>query len=172
MAARENRERTARNETTVELQSDRELIITRCFDAPVRMVFEAWTSAELVRRWWAPRSHGVTMAGCEADVRVGGKYRYVLRNSEGGEIAFSGEYREIQPPTRLVYTQVFEPMAGAGAVVVTVTFEETGGKTRMISHERYPSKQARDGALASGMEHGLRETLDQLEELVAALGQG
>jgi uncharacterized protein YndB with AHSA1/START domain len=171
MAARESNDRTSRNETTMELQADRDLIITRTFDAPPRIVFDAWTRADLVRRWWAPRSHGVTMAGCEADVRVGGKYRYVLRGKDGVDLAFSGEYRQIEPPSRLVYTQVFEPMAGAGAVVVTVTFEEAGGKTRMVSHERYPSKEAREGALASGMEHGMRETMDQLDELVASLGE-
>jgi uncharacterized protein YndB with AHSA1/START domain len=157
------------NQTTMELVGDRELIITRTFDARPHRVFQAWTDATLVRRWWAPRSRGVAMASCEADVRVGGKYRYVLRRDDGGDLAFSGEYRELTPPSRLVYTQIFEPHPG-DPVIVTVTFEDRAGKTRMVSHELYPSAAVRAAVLESGMEHGMRETMDQLDALVATLG--
>lgn len=157
------------NVTTMELRSECDLLISRTFNAPPRIVFDAWTRADLVKRWWAPSSHRVTIASCEADVRKGGKYRYVLRQASGEEIAFSGEYTDVTPHSRLVYTQVFEPMAAAGAVVITVTFEDQGGKTRLLSHEVYPSKEAREAALAAGMEHGMRETMDQLDVLVASL---
>ena len=156
--------------TTMELQGDRELVITRTFNARPQMVFDAWTRPELVRRWWAPRSHGVSLSACDADVRPGGAYRYVMHRDGEPEMAFSGTYTEVTPPSRLVYTQVFEPMHDAGAVVVTVTFHEHEGRTRMVSHEVYPSAQARAAALSAGMEHGMRETMDQLDELVASLG--
>jgi uncharacterized protein YndB with AHSA1/START domain len=169
MVERKSLERTGKNLTSMELQADRELVIARTFDGPARLVFEAWTKPEFVRRWWAPKSHGVALSVCEADVRVGGSYRYVLRLREGAEVGFSGEYREVAPYSRLVYTQVFEPMAEAGAVMITVQFEEHAGKTRMTSHELYPSKEAREAALSAGMEHGMRETMDQLDELVASL---
>jgi uncharacterized protein YndB with AHSA1/START domain len=153
--------------TSMELRSDREIVITRTFAAPARLVFEAWTRPELVRRWWAPRSHGVSVVSCEADVRAGGRYRYVL-GRQGQELGFSGHYTEVNPPSRLVYTQIFEPAAAAGEVVVTVTFDEHDGRTRLVAHEVYPSKEAREAALASGMEHGMRETMDQLAALLAA----
>ncbi|HEX6038538.1 SRPBCC family protein [Longimicrobium sp.] len=159
----------ARNQTTMELRGDREIVIARTFNGPARTVFDAWTRADLVRRWWAPRSLGVSLVSCDADVRVGGGYRYVLQAREGEPFAFSGRYTEVTPSTRLVYTQVFEPMADAGEAVITVTFEEDGGRTHMVSRERYPSPQARDGAIASGMEVGMRETMDQLDELVESL---
>ncbi|NVJ08918.1 SRPBCC family protein [Myxococcus sp. AM001] len=156
--------------TSVELESDRTIVISRKFNAPARIVFDAWTRADLVKRWWAPKALCVTMASCEADVRVGGGYRYVLRNPDGGEVAFSGQYTEITPPSRLVYTQVFEPMADAGSVTITVTFDERDGKTHMVSRELYPSKEVREAVLASGMEHGLRETMEQLDALVSSPG--
>ncbi len=168
-AGKEN-EVAAMNATTMELRSDREIIITRMFNAPARIVFDAWTKPELVRRWWAPKSHGVVVALCEADIRVGGDYRYVLRQAGGDEFGFSGQYSEVTPHSRLVYTQIFEPMANAGAVIVTVTFDERAGKTYLTSHEMYPSKAAREAALAAGMEHGMRESMDQLDNLVASLG--
>lgn len=168
MVAR-NTESTPTNTTHVELRADRELVITRTFNAPAHLVFDAWTKPELVKRWWAPKSHGVTVVVCDADVRVGGKYRYVLRLDSGDEIGFSGEYSEVTPPSRLVYTQVFEPMAHAGAVMTTITFRALGAQTHLTAHEIYPSKEAREAALSSGMEHGMRETFEQLEELVASL---
>jgi uncharacterized protein YndB with AHSA1/START domain len=155
------------NATAFELRGDREIVMTRAFSAPARIVFDAWTKPELVRRWWAPQSHGVAMAECTADVREGGRYRYVLRGDRVGEIAFSGTYTLVQPYTQLAYSQIFEPMAAAGAAQVTVTFEERDGKTYLTVLSQYPSKQTRDAAVASGMEHGARETMDQLDELLA-----
>ncbi|WP_224246102.1 SRPBCC family protein [Hyalangium gracile] len=157
-----------RNLTTMELKAEREIIISRTFNGPARIVFDAWTRPELVKRWWAPKSHCVEVVGCEADVRVGGKYRYTLRRDTGDQFSFYGEYSELTPHSRLVYTQIFEPFPDS-PVVVTVTLTERNGKTHLVSHELYPSKEAREGALASGMEHGMRETMDQLDELVASL---
>ena len=161
-----NQRKEVMNKTSMELQGDQDIVISRVFRAPPRIVFEAYTKAEFVSRWWAPKSHGATVVECTADVRVGGKYRYVMNVREQGTVAFSGEYREVTPHTKLVYTQVFEPMAGAGAVVATVTFEEVNGQTKFVSHERYPSKEAREAAVSSGMETGMRETMDQLDALV------
>lgn len=165
--------------TSLERVSDRELVTSRTFDAPARIVFDAWTRPELVRRWWAPRSLGVSIVSCEADVRVGGRYRYVLQPPEGPPFAFSGRYREITPHSRLVYTASFDPTASRpaddeslddeAAVVVTVTFDERDGKTHLVARELYPSRAVLDGALASGMERGLRITMDQLDEVVASL---
>jgi uncharacterized protein YndB with AHSA1/START domain len=156
--------------TTLEQTGDRELVITRTFDAPASLVFDAWTRADLVARWWAPKSRGVTLVSCDADVRVGGVYRYVLRTRIGEEIAFSGTYREITRPTRLVYTQIFEPMPGPPAVI-TLTLAEAEGTTRLTAHEVYPSKAVLNMVLASGMEQGMRETMDQLAELLGSLRQ-
>ncbi len=153
-------------DTKMELHGDREIVISRTFRAPPRIVFEAWTDARHVRRWWAPKSRA-EIVEVTADVRVGGEYRYVLR-AHGNEFAFSGEYREVTPPTRLVYTQVFEAFPDSPAII-TVTFEDApGGHTRLVSRELYPSPEAREAALSSGMEDGMREALDQLDELVAA----
>jgi uncharacterized protein YndB with AHSA1/START domain len=158
------------NQTSMELSGDREIVISRTFNGPARLVFDAWTRPELVRRWWAPKSRGVSLVGCDADVRAGGKYRYVLRRSDtGDELGFSGTYTEVTPHSRLVYTQIFEPMASAGEAIITVTFDEREGKTHLVARELYPSKEIRDGVLASGMEDGMRETMEQLEELVASL---
>jgi uncharacterized protein YndB with AHSA1/START domain len=155
------------DKTSVELVGDREILISRTFHAPARILFEAWTKAELVKRWWAPKKLGAEISACEADVRVGGSYRYVTR-CDGNEFAFYGTYSEVTPPTRLVYSMIFEPYPDA-PVTVTVTFEEQGEHTRLVSHEVYPSSEARAAAVASGMEVGLRETMDQLDELAASL---
>jgi len=162
------------NQTSMELKGDREIVIARTFNGPARIVFDAWTRPDLVRRWWAPKSHRVSAVGCDADVRVGGYYRYVLRLENGDQFAFSGKYIEVTPHSRLVYTEIFEPTAsganpGDAAVTVTVTFEEHDGKTNLVSHSLCPSKEVRDTIIASGMEHGMRETMDQLDELVASL---
>lgn len=174
MAARGRADMATANETTLALPGDREIVITRTFNGPPRIVFEAWTRPDLVRRWWAPRSRGASMAACEADVRVGGSYRYVVKLERGGQFAFTGRYIEVAPPSRLVYTEVFEPTAGGAkpddpAVVVTVTFEEQDGRTFMTSRSLCPSKDVRDAIIASGMEHGMRETMDALDALVASL---
>jgi len=168
MAARSS-EVATKHETAMRLEDDREIVIERTFNGPARIVFDAWTRPELVRRWWAPAALGVTMVSCDADVRVGGTYRYVLKPAGAPEFAFSGTYTEVTPPTRLVYTQIFEPMAGAGEVISTVTFEERGGKTHVVSREVYPSAEVRTTVLETGMEHGMRITMDQLDELVASL---
>jgi len=171
---REGSETAMVNRTSVERSSDRELTITRTFNAPPRIVFDAWTNAELVKRWWAPVSLGVTIVSCEADVRVGGRYRYVLKPPKSEAFAFSGTYREVTPYSRLVYTTFFEPgltppKDESEAAVVTVTFEEDGDRTHLVARELYPSKEVLDGAIATGMEVGLRETMDLLDELVETL---
>jgi uncharacterized protein YndB with AHSA1/START domain len=175
MVAKEERsDARSMNRTSMELEGDREIVIARTFNGPARIVFDAWTRPELVRRWWAPKSRRVSMASCQADVRVGGSYRYVLRLDAGNEFAFSGKYREVTPPWRLVYTESFEPTAAGvdpadEGVLVTVTFEEREGKTHRVSRSLCPSKEVRDSIIASGMEHGMRETMDALDELVASL---
>ncbi len=156
-----------KNATTVERKSDRELVVTRAFNGPATIVFDAWTKPELLMRWWAPCSRGVKLISCEVDLRVGGGYRYVFGRDGQKPVAFSGKYMQVERPSRLVSTQIFEPMAAAGEAIVTATFDEKHGKTTLILHQLYPSKESLDGAVASGMEHGMRETFEQLEELIA-----
>jgi uncharacterized protein YndB with AHSA1/START domain len=171
MEARAN-EPAPRNRTTVERTSDRELVVSRTFDGPARIVFDVWTRPELLKRWWAPRSLGVSLFSCEVDLRAGGRYRYVFGRDPKAPMAFSGTFTEVTPCSRVVSTQVFEPMRAAGEAVVTATFEEHGGKTRLVLHQLYPSKESLDGAVGSGMERGMLETFDQLEGLVATLKRG
>jgi uncharacterized protein YndB with AHSA1/START domain len=156
------------NDTVMRLEGDREIVISRTFNAPARLVFDAVTKPELLKRWWAPKSLGVALVQCDADVRPGGTYRYVMQKGNGPLMAFSGTYREESPPARLVYDEIFEPMAALGSAHVSVTFEEHDGKTRYVMRSVYASKQARDGVVASGMEKGMRESMDQLEALVMA----
>jgi len=158
----------ARNETIVERRSDWELIITRTFDAPAHIVFDAWTKPELLRRWWAPKSFGVSLFECEQDLRVRGTYRYAFGRDAKHPEVFSGRYLEVNPPSRLVFTQIYERMPDAGEAVVTAAFEESQGRTRLTLRQLFPSKEALEGALASGMERGMRVTLDQLDALVAS----
>ena len=153
--------------TTVERKSARELIVTRTFNAPARIVFDAWTKPELLKRWWAPKSLGVALFECDSDLRVGGTYRYAFGRDPNHPEVFSGRYIEVKAPERLVFTQLYERMSEAGEAVITATFEESEAGTRLTLHELFPSKQALDGAIASGMEHGMRETFDQLDSLVA-----
>jgi uncharacterized protein YndB with AHSA1/START domain len=160
-------ESTARNETIVKRTSDRELVVTRTFNARAHIVFDAWTRPELLKRWWAPRSFGVSLFECESDLRVGGTYRYAFGRDPKNPEVFSGRYLEVNSPSRLVLTQVYERMSDAGEAVVTATFEESQGRTRLTLHQFFPSKEALDGALAAGMEPGMRVTLDQLDALVA-----
>ena len=152
-----------KNRTTVERTSDRELVVRRTFNAPARIVFEAWTKPELFKRWWAPKSMGMSLRSCEMDVRVGGKYRLEF---EPDAMAFFGTYLEVTPHSRLVWTN---EEGGEGGPVTTVTFEEKRGKTLLVMHELYPSKEALDGAVA-GMEGGMPETFAQLDELLVTLG--
>ena len=154
-----------KNRTTVERKSERELVVTRTFNGPAHIVFEAWTRPELLKRWWAPKSSGVSLLSCEADVRVGGKYRLEFGREGSKAMAFFGRYIEVTPPLRLVWTND-ESDDGA---VTTVTFEEQGGKTLLVMHELYPSKEALDRAIA-GMEGGMREMFEQLDELLVTLG--
>jgi uncharacterized protein YndB with AHSA1/START domain len=166
MDARSESEPTAmKNRTTVERKSERELVVTRTFNAPARIVFEAWTNPKLLTRWWAPKSTGVTLLSCKADVRVGGSYRFEFGHEASKSMAFFGRYLEVTPHSRLVWTND-ESDDGA---VTTVTFEEKAGKTLLVLHELYPSKEALDAAIA-GMEGGMPESFAQLDELLATLG--
>ena len=166
MDARRGSEPTPmKNRTTVERTSEREFAVTRTFDAPARLVFEAWTKAELIERWWVPKSMGVSLVSCEADVRVGGTYRFVFGLDGSKTMAFFGKYLEVKPHSRLVWTN--EEGEG-GEAVTTLTFEEKDGKTLLVLRERHPSKEAVDEAIGFG--EGLRETFGQLDELLVSLG--
>ena len=155
-----------KNLTTVERKAERELVVTRTFNAPARLVFQAWTTPELLKRWWAPKSTGVVLRSCEADVRVGGRYRFEFSHEASTTpMVFFGRYLEVTPHSRLVWTND-ESNDGA---VTTVTFEEKDGKTLLVMHETYPSKEALEATLA-GMENGMPETFAQLDELLVTLG--
>ena len=153
--------------THMELTSDTELVITRTFQAPAEVVFDAFTKPEFVSRWWAPKTRGVSVLSCSAEVKPGGSYRYVLGQGEQVLVTFSGQYIEVDRPLRLVYTQCMEPYPDA--VMVSVRFEQKNGATTLISHERYPSAEVRAMALSSGMEEGMRETFEQLDALLQSL---
>lgn len=147
--------------TTVQRKSDRELVVTRTFDAPARLVFEAWSRPELFKQWWVPKSMGMTLRSCEMDVRTGGKYR--LNFGEGMD--FFGRYIEVTPPSRIVWTN---EEGGENGAVTTVTFEEKGGQTLLVMSELYPSKEALDAA-GTGAADATHETFAQLDELLATL---
>src|SRR3954462_5518080 len=156
-----------KNQTNVERKSDRELVVTRTFNGPARIVFEAWSNPELLKRWWAPKSFGISFISCEADVRTGGTYRFVFGHPASGEpMAFFGKYIEVTPPSRLVWTN---DEGGEGGAVTTVTFEERGGETLVVMHDLYPSKEALDAAIDSGSTSGFGETFEQLDELLVTL---
>jgi uncharacterized protein YndB with AHSA1/START domain len=156
-----------KNRTTVERKSGSELVATRTFDAPARIVFEAWTTPELFRRWWVPKAFGLTLLSYEADVRVGGGYRLVFSHPAAPEpVAFFGTYLEVTPHSRLVWTN---EEAGDAGQVTTVTFEERGGQTLLVVHDLYPSKEALDEAIASGATGALPEQFEQLDELLVTL---
>jgi uncharacterized protein YndB with AHSA1/START domain len=160
-----------KNETGIERTSDRELVVTRTFNGPARIVFDAWTKPELLKRWWTPKSFGVSLFECVSDLRAGGTYRFAFGRDPKNPEVFSGHFKEVNPPSRLVFTQIYERLRNAGEAVITVTFEENKGTTRLTLHQLYPSKEALDGSIASGMEHGMRETFDQLDALVSSLHQ-
>jgi uncharacterized protein YndB with AHSA1/START domain len=153
-----------KNRSTVERKSDRELVVTRTFDAPARIVFEAWTKPDLFKRWWVPKSLGMSLLSCEMDVRTGGRYRLEFAHGASQTMAFFGKYLEVIPPSRLVWTNE-ESDEGA---VTTVTFEEKGGKTLLVLHELYPSKEALDAA-GTGAADAMGETFEQLDELLVTL---
>lgn len=151
--------------TSAERRSEREFVVTRTFNAPARIVFEAWTKPELLKRWWAPKSFGVTFVACEADVRAGGGYRFVFGHPDAPRpMEFFGRYIEVIPNARLVWTNEEGEDGGA---VTTVTFEEVDGETRVVMVDLYPSKDALDAAIASGATSGFGETFQQLDTLLA-----
>jgi uncharacterized protein YndB with AHSA1/START domain len=151
-----------KNPTTVTRESDRELVVTRTFDAPASIVFKAWTRPELFQQWWVPKSMGMTLLSCDMDVRVGGTYRLVF----SPDVAFFGTYREVIPHSRLVWTN---EEGGENGSVTTVTFEEKNGKTLLVLRELYPSKEALDAA-GTGAADAMGETFGQLDEFLVTLG--
>lgn len=153
-----------KNRTTVERKSERELVVTRTFNGPARLVFEAWTTPELLQRWWTPKSFGLTFLSCEADVRPGGTYRFVFGHPSSEQpMAFFGKYIDVKPPSRVVWTN---DEGGEGGTVTTVTFEERDEQTLVVMHDLYASKQALDEAIASGSTAGFSEAFAQLDELL------
>jgi uncharacterized protein YndB with AHSA1/START domain len=162
-ATTESEPTTMKNRTTVERKSERELVVTRTFNAPPRLVFEAWTTPELFRQWWVPKSMGMFLRSCEMDVRPGGRYRLAFGHDASNPAAFFGTYLEVTPPSRLVWTN---DEGGDGGPVTTVTFEEKDGKTLLVMHELYPSKEALDAA-GTGAADATSETFEQLDELLA-----
>ncbi len=146
--------------------SDTDICLTRLFDAPRALVFEAMTRPEHIARWWGQLGDGYSVPVCEVDLRVGGKWRFVNRHPKG-EVAFHGEYREITPPERLVYTELMEPYPDGS--LVTTTFSEEAGKTRVTVIASYPSTAIRDMVLSSGMERGAAASYDRLEEVAREL---
>jgi uncharacterized protein YndB with AHSA1/START domain len=155
-----------KNRTTVERKSERELVVTRTFNGPARLVFEAWTKPELFKQWWVPKSMGMFLRSCEMDVRTGGRYRLVFGHDASNPAEFFGRYIEVIPHSRLVWTN---DEGGDGGPVTTVTFEERGGKTVLVMCDLYPSKEALDAA-GTGAADVMRETFEQLDELLIALG--
>jgi uncharacterized protein YndB with AHSA1/START domain len=156
-----------KNRATVERKSDCELVVTRTFDAPARLIFEAWSKPELFRRWWLPRSMGMTLVSYEADIRTGGNYRIEISHQGSKPMAFFGKYLEVTPHSRIVWTNEESP----DGPVTTVTFEEKGGKTLLVLSERHPSKEALDAA-GTGALDAMGETFGQLDELIAELSAG
>lgn len=160
---------SAANNGTFEVTtpSEQEIRMTRLFDAPRRLVFEAMTKPEHVKRWWGRLGEGYSVPVCEIDLRPGGKWRFVNKHP-GGEAAFYGEYREITPPSRVVFTEIFEQYPDSVSVVTSV-FTEEGQKTRLTATVRYPSPQVRDMVMGSGMSRGAGISYDRLEDLLAEL---
>ncbi len=168
-ARRENESGSTKSRTTVERKSERELVVTRTFNGPARIVFEAWTKPELFKQWWIPKSYALSMLSCEMDVRAGGRYRLVFSHPAAPTpMEFFGKYLEVTPHSRLVWTN---EEGGENGQVTTVTFEERGGQTLLVVHDLYPSKEALDDAIASGSTSGTDETFEQLDELLLALGR-
>ena len=160
-------EMTSSGTATVTLPTDEEILITREFDAPKHLVYEAWTTPELVKRWWSGRRGEVTSA--EIDLRVGGMWRYVMVAHRGFEVAFHGEYREIAPTERIVCTEDFERLP-VGEALTTMTFTEVDGRTTLTLLVEHTSKEDRDAHINSGMEGGMQEAMDRLEQVAISLG--
>ena len=153
-----------KNRTTVERKSERELVVTRTINGPARIVFEAWTKPELFKRWWVPKSMGMSLLSCELDVRSGGKYRLVFAIDGSKTMDFFGRYIEVTPHSRLVWTN---DEGADGEVITTVTFDDRGGKTLLVLSEVHPTKESLDGGIAAA--EALRETFEQLDELLVTL---
>jgi len=162
-ARRESEATPMQNRTTVERKSEREVVVTRTFDAPARIVFEAWTRPELFKQWWVPKSMDMFLRSCEMDVRTGGGYRLVFGRDASSSHEFFGRYIEVTPHSRLAWTN---DEGGDGGAVTTVTFEEKGGRTLLVMHELYPSKESLDAA-GTGAADVMSETFEQLDELLA-----
>ena len=153
----------AKNNTRTDRQSDREVVVTRTFDGPARIVFEAWTKPELIMKWWTPKSFGITFISCEADVRPGGTYKFVMGHPDFDQpMAFVGRYLEVDPPRRLVWTN---EESGDGSVT-TVTLEERDGRTYLVLSDLYPTKAALDEAMEQGGIGALPEQFNQLDVLL------
>ena len=165
VARRGNEPAPTKNRTTVERKSERELVVTRTFDAPARLVFEAWTRPELLKQWWVPKSIGMSLLSLDADVRTGGRYRLVFRH-DASTMEFFGTYIEVTPYSRLVWSN---EESGDNGSITTVTFEETDGKTRLVMRDLYPSKEALDAA-GTGAADATVETFAQLDELLLTMG--
>lgn len=158
------------DEVTLTLPSDREIAFTRIFESPRHLVFEAWTKSEHVRQWWG--CAGSTLTVCDMELRPGGAWRFVMRMPDGSEHPFKGVYREIVPHERLVYTECYDvPAIGSPEWITTITFEDHGGKTKLTSTLLHQSKEARDGHLQAGMEAGMAQTLNRLEEHAASMAE-
>ncbi len=156
----------ANYQTTTERASDRELVVTRTFDGPARLIYQAWTTPELLMRWWAPKSFGINLVSCEVDARTGGSYRFEFRVPNMDQpVPFFGRYLEVEPNKRIVWTNEESGEAGS---VTTVTFEERDDKTLLVLRDVYPSKDALDEAIASGSTGAYPEQFDELEKLLAA----
>jgi len=154
--------------TTITRTSDRELVVTRTFNAPRHLVYQAWSEAELFKRWWVPKSVPITLLSCEMDVRTGGTYALVFGHPEAPEpMTFFGRYLDVVPPSRIVWTN---EEAGDAGQVTTVTFEAQGDRTRVVMHDLYPSKEALDEAVASGSTNWNSETFEQLDAVLADEG--
>lgn len=166
MEARESKPAAMVNPTTVDRKSERELVVTRSFNGPVHIVFEAWTKPELFKRWWVPRSAPMSLLSCEMDVRVGGRYRLVF-SMASQTMEFLGKYLEVVACSRLVWTN---DEGGETGAITTVTFEEKGGETLVVMHDLYPSKEALDAAIASESTGAPVEQFEQLDELLITLG--
>ena len=156
----------AGNATAVERKTDRELVVTRTFDAPPHLVFRAWSEAELFRRWWVPEGHGISLVACDMDVRTGGKYRLEFGAGGSDTMAFYGKYIEVVPDSRIVWTNDEGEEQGA---VTTVTFEDQGRKTLLTFHELYPTSEALEEAM-TGSAAGLPQQLDQLDAMLSTMG--
>ncbi|MBA2295241.1 MAG: SRPBCC family protein [Actinobacteria bacterium] len=160
---------TSSGTATVTLPTDEQILITREFDAPKHLVYKAWTTPELVRRWWTAKRGEMTV--CEIDLRVGGTWRYVMVAEGGFEVGFHGEYREIVPNERLVSTEAYEgiPDADAHAALNTLTLTEVDGRTMLSVLVEHPTKEGRDAHVESGMEAGMQDAMDLLEEVASSL---